>query len=76
MDFSEPGTTVRTMDLTFEDNAGSSELASAHYSSGWWDGKATDLTLQVNLAATARAAPAASPGYPEEKHCNPAGDTL
>lgn len=76
MDFSELGTTVRTMDLTFEDNAGSSELASVDYSSGWWDGKATDLTLQVNLASTARAAPAASPGSPEEKRCNPAGDTL
>ncbi len=50
MDFSEGGTTVRTMDLVFDDDASSHELARVQYSWNPRNGKTTDLTLRVNLA--------------------------
>lgn len=50
MDFSEGGTTVRTMDLVFDDDAASHELARVQYRWNPRNGKATGLTLHVNLA--------------------------
>ncbi len=47
MNFQEPGTTVHTMDVTFENDAGSNRLAAVGHTAV--NGKADSLTLIVNM---------------------------
>lgn len=49
LNFMDPNTSVRTMDVTFENDSGNGRLAAVTHSPGGPNGRASSLTLIVNL---------------------------